>query len=335
MRSFRLILVACALALIATLGPAHAAPGNTQQQPSSGLVLSVSQHPTTLDDGTPQQEVDVTYGAAAGVQIRLTEDRTALWFDGFADGVPALLVRDYPQTCGESHRFELTAIVNGVVTDRRAATVTLCPFATPSPTASPALSPTPAAAGQLPSSPPSPAATAAAAAAPAPPPPAAPEAAARTVPVGQPPVPAPPLEPPSEALSDGFVLAQTDDVAAASAIDAGLPLVRLLAIWLRGADNSGSGSGQYQYVQVANLGGAPQDMSNWALQGDSGNIIGLTYYFPDGFTLYPGDSCRIYVDHPADSTCTEGSFAFYQFWNDHGAATLWDNTNDLIDWLGY
>ena len=125
------------------------------------------------------------------------------------------------------------------------------------------------------------------------------------------------------------------DGAVASATSAGLPLVRLLAIWLRGADSTGGGDGAYQYVEVANLGGAPQDLTGWSLEGDSGSVIGLTYYFPAGFTLNPGDSCRVYVDHPAEATCTDGSFALYQFWGDHGTAVLLDDQQQVVDSLSY
>jgi hypothetical protein len=148
-------------------------------------------------------------------------------------------------------------------------------------------------------------------------------------------VPAPPLEPPSLALSDGFVLAQPDDDAAASAIYAGMPLVRITAIWLRGSDTSGSGGSAYQYVAISNLGGAAQDLSGWALQGDSGTIAGLTYYFPAGLSLHPGESCRVYVGHPAEATCGDSSFALFAFWGDHGTASLWDASGNLVDLLGY
>jgi hypothetical protein len=148
-------------------------------------------------------------------------------------------------------------------------------------------------------------------------------------------VPPPPLEPPSLAITRGFVLAEPDDLEAATSSAAGLPLVRVMAIWLRGSDSNGGSTGRYQYVLVANLGGAFQDMTGWSIQGDSGSVSGLTYYFPDGFGLGPGESCRIYVAHPAEGTCTNGSFAFSQFWGDHGTASLSDATGASVDTLAY
>ncbi|HEY7295683.1 MAG TPA: lamin tail domain-containing protein [Dehalococcoidia bacterium] len=288
------------------------------------LRLQVTQHPAQASDGSAAIEVDLSFGATDTVQVRLLEDGTTLLFDGFVGPEGSSLARLLPRVCGQAHQYLLYSMVDGKAAQSTGQTVTLCPEVAP--TSSPGPTPAAAPAGAAPV--PRPAAPTAAPPAPA----LAPIAAVKP---GQPPVPAPPLEPPSLALTDGFVLAQPDDGAAASAIYAGAPLVRLTAIWLRGTDTSGGGDGRYQYVEIGNLGGAAQDLSGWALQGDSGNIAGLMYYFPAGLTLNPGDSCRIYVGHPAEATCGDGSFALFPFWGDHGMASLWDGAGNLIDLLAY
>lgn len=331
--SIAAIVVVCLLALANGSAPSRA---QTAPTPTSGtgpaLSLQASQHATQAPDGSPAVEVDLSFSADDTVQVRLLEDRTTLLFDGFAGTQGGSIARTYPRICGQTHQYVLYSIVDGKAARAAGQTVVLCPEAAPTAVAPP--SATPAAAGAAPSQPrPSAPAAAAPAVTPAPPAPAfAPIAAAKP---GQPPVPAPPLEPPSLALSDGFVLAQPDDDAAASAIYGGVPLIRLTAIWLRGTDASGSGASAYQYVEVSNLGGAAQDLSGWALQGDSGTIAGLMYYFPAGLTLNPGDTCRVYVGHPAEATCGDSSFALFAFWGDHGTASLWDAAGDLVDLLGY
>jgi hypothetical protein len=318
-----LLLAVCLLALAgrSTVGRAQTAP-----TPTSGagpaLNLQVSQHPTQTADGSPAVEVDLSFSADGSVQVRLLEDRGTLLFDGFVGPQGSRVSRTYPRVCGQTHQYVLYSIVDGKAARYAGQTVVLCPEAAPTPAAGQPRPSAPAAAA------PAPAATAAA-------PPAPAFAPIGAVQPGQPPVPAPPLEPPSLALSDGFVLAQPDDDAAASAIYAGVPLIRITAIWLRGNDTSGSGSGAYQYVAISNLGGAAQDLSGWALQGDSGTIAGLMYYFPAGLTLNPGESCRVYVGHPAEATCGDSSFALFAFWGDHGTASLWDAASNLVDLLGY
>lgn len=322
-----------ALCLLVLAGGSTPGRAQTPPTPTSGagpaLSLQASQHATVAADGSAAVEVDLSFSAGDTVQVRLLEDGTTLLFDGFAGTQPGSLARSFPRVCGQTHQYVLYSIVDGKAAQSVVRAVVLCPEAAPF------ASSTPAAAGAAPGQP-RPGAPAAAAPAPSaaaqPAPALAPIAAVRP---GQPPVPPPPLEPPSLALSDGFVLAPPDDDAAASAIYAGMPLVRLTAIWLRGNDSSGSGGSAYQYVAISNLGGAAQDLSGWALQGDSGTIAGLTYYFPAGTTLNPGDSCRIYVGHPAEATCGDSSFALFAFWGDHGTASLWDSAGNLMDLLGY
>jgi len=325
------------LAVIGAGGGAAQTPG-APPTPTTGagpeLSLSVSERSVPGARGSPTTPtVDLTISATAAVQVRLLQDGATLLFDGFVDGTPATLSRAFAAAdCGSRHEFVLYSIVNGQAGRSASAALVLCPGrATPSPApaarppaaaataaASAAAAPVPAAAAAAPT-------TAAGAAAPA----------RSDVRPGFPAVPPPPLEPPSLALSHGFVLAEPDDLEAASAINAGVPLLKVLAIWLRGSDIGGGGDGRYQYVLIANLGGAAQSLGGWALQGDSGAIAGLTYYFPSSLTLAPGDSCRIYVGHPADSTCSDGSFALYPFWGDHGTASIWDDQQRLIDSLGY
>jgi len=313
----------------------HARPGSAQQpEPTAiaavdpGLVLQLVQHPSTDAGGNAVQAVNVTFGAGYRVQVRLIEDGAILAFDGFAQDSPGLVVRSFPRVCGQRHAYDLYAVVHGAVIASRSAAIVLCPEAASANAPSEQATATPAAA------PPSAPAAQPGAAAPAPPAPAAAPAPPPPKP-GEPPVPPPPLEPPSLAMTHGFVLAQPDDEEAANAAAAGVPLVRVLAIWLQGTDNSGLGNGAYQYVEVGNLGGATQVLTGWALQGDSAGISGLMFYFPDGFRLAAGDSCRVYVGHPAEGSCTDGSFALYRFWSDHGDATLWDDQNDAVDSLAY
>ncbi len=325
------LLAVCLLALAGGSAPGRA---QTAPTPTSGagpaLGLVASQRQSQDASGNPTVEVDLSFSAGDSVQVRLLEDRGTLLFDGFVGPQGSSLSRSYPRACGGTHQYLLYSIVDGKAARSVGQTVVLCPEAAPTPSAT-------AAAGAAPSQarPGAPAAAAPAPAATAAAPPAPAFAPVAAVQPGQPPVPAPPLEPPSLALSDGFVLAQPDDDAAASAIYAGVPLVRITAIWLRGNDASGSGGSAFQYVAIGNLGGAPQDLSGWALQGDSGPIAGLTYYFPAGLSLSPGESCRIYVGHPAEATCGDGSFALFAFWGDHGSASLWDASGNLVDLLGY
>jgi len=333
----RRIVVGAVLVTLLLLSPAR--HGSAQQPPPAGaatpapgLTLQISQQQVREPATGTLQQLTIVFGSAAAVQVRLFEDGTTLLFDGLGGGGNGRQVRTFPRVCGQQHVYDLYAIAGGVVVASRSTAVRLCAG---DPPAAPSPSPTATgAAAAAPATPPVPAALAPAAAQPSAPVTSPAPSQAATQP-GQPPVPAPPLEPPSLAMADGFVLAQPDDFTAASAAAAGVPLVRLLAIWLRGADSAGSGSGAYQYVQIANLGGATQDLTGWALQGDSGSVAGLVYYFPDGFTLAPGNGCRIYVGHPAEATCTAGSFALYQFWTDHGAASLWDGQGNMIDQLGY
>ncbi len=323
------VVIACLLA--ALLGAAHGQAQTAQPVatgvPDPNLTLQIAQR----SEAPGSQTAVLTISSAYPVQVRLFENGSLLLFDGFTSSTPGTVIRTYARDCGRRYVYDLYAVVNGGVAAMRSASFTLCPEAVATPT------PAPGAARSTPPVPPTAAATGVAAAAPAPPPPApaaaAPSRSARMP--GEPPVPEPPLEPPSPALSSGFVLAQADDLAAASAVVSGTSYLRVLAIWLRGTDNDGQGGGDYQYVQLANLGGADQDLSGWAMQGDSGPINGLTFYFPDGFTLRAGTACRVYVGHPAASTCTDGSFALFHFWGDHGTASLWDNQGALVDSLPY
>jgi len=319
------LLAAALLALAAGPRPGRA---QTAPTPTSGagpsLSLQATQQAVQAADGSQGIEIDLSLSAGDSVQARLLEDGIVLLFDGFIGPAGTTIARVFPRVCGRQHQYVLYSIVEGKAARAAGQTVVLCPEAAPTPSPSPQPSGAPAGAAPAPARP----APTAAAAAPA----LAPVAAVRP---GQPPVPAPPLEPPSLALTDGFVLAQPDDDAAAGAIYAGTPLIRLTAIWLRGSDTSGGGDGRYQYVEIGNLGGAAQDLSGWALQGDSGTIAGLMYYFPAGLTLNPGDSCRIYVGHPAEATCGDSSFALFPFWGDHGDAGLWDAAGNLVDLLGY
>jgi len=340
-RARRTLALTAALLALAALALANGAlPGRAQTAPTptSGagpnVSLQASQHAVQAADGSPAIEVDLRLSADDTVQVRLLEDRTTLLFDGFVGPQGTGFARVFPRDCGQQHQYVLYSIVDGKAARGAGQTVVLCPEAAPTPSPSPTPAASPAAAGAAPAPTRPPAATAAAAV-PAPPPPAPALAPISAVKPGQPPVPAPPLEPPSLALTDGFVLAQPDDGAAAGAIYAGLPLIRLTAIWLRGNDTNGGGDGHYQYVEIGNEGGAAQDLSGWALQGDSGNIAGLMYFFPDGLVLNPGDTCRIYVGHPAEATCGDGSFALFPFWSDHGTASLWDAAGNLADLLGY
>jgi Lamin Tail Domain len=335
MRISRRWLVVLAAAWLAAAGLQARSSSAQQPEPTAtaadnpGLSLQLAQHASTDPAGNAVQEVDAVIGSNYRVQVRLIEDGATLAFDGFTDDSTSVVVRSFARVCGQRHGYDLYAVVHGAVIASRSAAIVLCAEAAPANAPSQQATATPAAV------PPSAAPAAQpAAAAPAPPAPAAAPARSTTKP-GEPPVPPPPLEPPSLAMTHGFVLAQPDDEEAANAAAAGVPLVRVLAIWLKGTDNSGLGNGAYQYVEVGNLGGATQVLTGWALQGDSAGISGLMFYFPDGFTLAAGDSCRVYVGHPAGNSCTDGSFALYRFWSDHGDATLWDDQNDAVDSLAY
>ena len=56
-----------------------------------------------------------------------------------------------------------------------------------------------------------------------------------------------------------------------------------------------------EYVEISNLGNAPQDMTGWRLESERrGSDSGQIFYFPKGFILQPGQICRIYTNeyHP-------------------------------------
>src|SRR5207253_1503802 len=115
------------------------APSRAQQPAtvSPALVLTITQHLAPNGAGGPQQEVDVGFGAAYGVQIRLVEDRNTLIFDGFADGTAAVVPRLFPRVCGQAHQYDLYAVANGRVVDRGSVTVVLCLEAAPQPSPTP------------------------------------------------------------------------------------------------------------------------------------------------------------------------------------------------------
>lgn len=83
---------------------------------------------------------------------------------------------------------------------------------------------------------------------------------------------------------------ENGDVGASAAVNRAmkLPQIRVVAV-----NTAGSG-----WIEVANLGGAPQYMSQWMLSNGAGR-----YEFPPDLTLQPGESCRIYPSGGGLNSC--------------------------------
>lgn len=75
-----------------------------------------------------------------------------------------------------------------------------------------------------------------------------------------------------------------------------------------------------EYVQVTNQGTAAQDMTGWWIK-DAGDP-GQDFYFPGGFVLAPGQSCRVYTNEDHPEYCNGFAMSF------HSGTAIWNNDGD-------
>ncbi|MCS7061397.1 MAG: lamin tail domain-containing protein [Anaerolineae bacterium] len=90
-----------------------------------------------------------------------------------------------------------------------------------------------------------------------------------------------------------------------------------------------------EYVEIANQGGEPVDLSNWTLRAVSTNQV---FTFPNGMIMFPGDACRIYTNSPVSfGAC--GTLAFgvnMPVWSNEGdVAELRDKNGALVTRWSY
>ncbi len=88
-----------------------------------------------------------------------------------------------------------------------------------------------------------------------------------------------------------------------------------------------------EYVEIANLGNAPQDMTGWMLVSERrGNDRGQIFYFPRGFILQPGQHCRVYTNEYHPEYCGLSFNHRGAVWNNSkpDAALLVDNHGNVV-----
>jgi cardiolipin synthase len=89
-----------------------------------------------------------------------------------------------------------------------------------------------------------------------------------------------------------------------------------------------------EYVQIANQGTAPQDMTNWRIH----SVVGDQWYdFPAGYTLGAGVSVRVHSGPDAFSNPpTDLLWGLAYIWRNEGdEAVLHDDTGEPVDSYGY
>lgn len=95
-----------------------------------------------------------------------------------------------------------------------------------------------------------------------------------------------------------------------------------------------------EFVEVANLGGAPQDLTDWSIRSPERQTQGTlpeqppagVVRFPAGFVLAPGQSCRLaYGGRPDPASCGQSGLDVPQFWpDDAGTVVLTDDALALL-----
>lgn len=131
----------------------------------------------------------------------------------------------------------------------------------------------------------------------------------------------------------GSLVANAPSVAAAKTIPTLAPAPTLAAT-PRPAAPSGSGRVQItgmlrdgvagrlepdEYVEIKNVGDAPQVMTDWRLESERrGSDAGQVFYFPEGFAMQPGQVCRVYTNEMHAEWCGL-SFG-------HGQGAVWSNS---------
>lgn len=104
----------------------------------------------------------------------------------------------------------------------------------------------------------------------------------------------------------------------------GWPHVRILASRFRGQ----SANEQDEWVEIKNLGGGEQDMTDWSVRIEGSNI---RWTFEDGFVLQPGQACKFYTGAPMADPCPGSSNVSQSgvLPNTSGTITLWVDFLDL------
>jgi hypothetical protein len=98
----------------------------------------------------------------------------------------------------------------------------------------------------------------------------------------------------------------------------GWPHVRIFASRFRGQ----SANEQDEWVEIKNLGGGQQDMTQWSVRVEGSSV---RWTFEDGFVLQPGQACKFYTGTPGADPCP-GSRNVSQSGvlpNTSGTITLW------------
>jgi hypothetical protein len=123
----------------------------------------------------------------------------------------------------------------------------------------------------------------------------------------------------------GFRIEAGDPAAIGAVAEAlGWPHVRINATRFRGRTSTELD----EWVEVKNLGGAPQDMSQWSVRVEG---TGRRWTFADGFMLQPGQACKFYTGAPMADPCLGSSniASTGVLPNDAGTLTLWVDFLDL------
>lgn len=89
-----------------------------------------------------------------------------------------------------------------------------------------------------------------------------------------------------------------------------------------------------EYVEMINVGDAPQDMTGWRLESERrSDDTGQIFYFSQGFVILPGQICRIYTNQDEPEWCglnfRHGEGAIWSNY-DPDAALLYDQTGNLV-----
>lgn len=87
-----------------------------------------------------------------------------------------------------------------------------------------------------------------------------------------------------------------------------------------------------EYIEIENPGSQPLDLSGWTVtEGD-----GVTYAFPDGFTLDPGASVQIHTGSGSDSSSDLYWGQERPVWNNNGdTGRLWNAAGEQVDVYTY
>jgi hypothetical protein len=98
----------------------------------------------------------------------------------------------------------------------------------------------------------------------------------------------------------------------------GWPHVRIFASRFRGQ----TANEQDEWVEIKNIGGGQQDMTQWSVRVEGTNI---RWTFEDGFVLQPGQACKFYTGTPGADPCpgTRNVASSGVLPNTSGTLTLW------------